>query len=126
MHFNDSANWEVSSFLCQAVQTSQMGLESCKPNPSLFDVLLIAFFFSFFLCASREVNIIDSFQKEKTISSVLKAVTRRLSLCCAVKGKACIQNCGEVDNNVDQHNKSYSAERKKKTAPKTWRPNICW
>lgn len=52
-------------------------------------------------------------EKNPTISSVLKAVTWRLSLCCAVKGKAHIQNCRETDNNVDQHNKSYSAEREK-------------
>lgn len=35
-------------------------------------------------------------------------------MCCAVKSKACIQKCGEVDDNVDQHNKNYSAERKRK------------
>jgi len=28
-------------------------------------------------------------------------------LCCAVKGKVCIQNCGAVDDNVDQHYKTF-------------------
>lgn len=63
-------------------------------------------------------------RKKKTISSVLKAVTWRLSLCCAVKGKAHIQNCRETDNNVDQNNKSYSAERGKEKKNYTKTPEI--
>lgn len=62
-------------------------------------------------CPSKSVYRI--FQREKkTVSSVLKPVTWSLSFCCEVKGKACIQNCREVSNNVDQHNEYYSAERK--------------
>lgn len=95
-----------------------MDLESPKPNTSLFDMPQLALSFSFFLYANREIYIICSFQKEKTISSVLKAVTWRLSLCYAVKSKACIQHYGEVDDNVDQHNKNYSAERKRKNYTK--------
>lgn len=84
--------------------------------------------FLFMLCSTLKGRLILFIlsRKKKTISSVLKSLTWRLLLCCAVKGRAHIQNCRETNNNMDQHNKSHSAEREKKKTPKTQRSNIYW